>query len=278
MQGLLQRMATAAIFVVIMLAGLFGGPYSFVILFLLITGLCLWEYLNIVLSHDSKPDQIRRVIGLLIGVLPVILSALVNLGLVQDADEFVALAAVLFSPFIFLGFIYELFAKSEQPFSNIAYVMLGMFYIGIPFALLYFIAFDGHHFYAKTVFGILLLTWTNDTGAYMVGSLIGKTPLLPRISPKKTWEGSIGGVAITFLFAFLLHRLLNELELVDWLILATIVSVFASIGDLVESMLKRSYGIKDSGKLLPGHGGLLDRFDGFIFCLPFAAAYLLWIR
>ena len=278
MQGLLQRMATAAIFVVIMLAGLFGGPYSFVILFLLITGLCLWEYLNMVLSHESKPDKIRRVIGLVIGVLPVVLSALVNLGLVLNADEFVALAAVLFSPFIFLGFIYELFAKSDKPFSNIAYIMLGMFYIGIPFALLDFIAFDGHHFYAKTVFGILLLTWTNDTGAYMVGSLFGRTPLLPRISPKKTWEGSIGGVAITFLVAFLLHRLLNELELVDWLILATIVSVFASIGDLVESMLKRSYAIKDSGKLLPGHGGLLDRFDGFIFCLPFAAAYLLWIR
>lgn len=278
MKGLLQRMATAAIFVLIMLIGLFGGPYSFVTLFLVITGLCLWEYLSMVLARDRNRDRLRKLIGLGIGVLPVILSAIAKLDLIKNSQDFVAISAFLFSPFVFMGFIYELFANSKKPFANIAYIMLGMFYIGIPFALLYFIAFDGHHFYAKTVFGLLVLTWMNDTGAYMVGSMFGKHPLFPRISPKKTWEGFLGGVGITFLAAYILFITLHELELIDWFILAAIVSIFASIGDLVESMLKRSYQIKDSGTLLPGHGGLLDRFDGFIFCLPFAAAYLLWIR
>ncbi|RMF02616.1 MAG: phosphatidate cytidylyltransferase, partial [Bacteroidetes bacterium] len=110
------------------------------------------------------------------------------------------------------------------------------------------------------------------------GSLIGKRPLMPRISPKKTWEGMLGGMAITFLTAIVLFLTLHELSLRDWLILAGIISVFAPLGDLIESMLKRSQDTKDSGRLLPGHGGLLDRFDGFIFSLPFATAYILLVR
>lgn len=278
MQGLLKRGSTAAIFVLVMVVGLFGGPYSFVVLFALITGLCLWEYLSMVLVRDTRRDRIRKIVGLIMGIIPVILSALTKLGFVKDPETFVILASLLFSPFIFMAFVYELFTKSEAPFENIAFIVLGIIYIGVPFALLDFIAFDGEHFYAKTVFGILVLTWMNDTGAYLVGSQWGKTPLLPRVSPKKTWEGSIGGMLITFLAAIVLYFTINELSLIDWLILALIVSIFASLGDLVESMLKRSVNIKDSGTMLPGHGGLLDRFDGFIFCLPFVAAYLLWIR
>lgn len=278
MQGLLKRGSTAIIFVLVMVVGLFGGRYSFVLLFAIITGLCLWEYLSMVLVRDTRRDRIRKVVGLIMGIIPVILSALTKLGFVNDPESFVILASLLFSPFIFMAFVYELFTKSEAPFENIGFIVLGIIYIGVPFALLDFIAFDGEHFYAKTVFGILVLTWMNDTGAYLVGSRWGKTPLLPRVSPKKTWEGSIGGVVITFLAAIVLYSTLNELSLLDWLILALIVSIFASLGDLVESMLKRSVNIKDSGTLLPGHGGLLDRFDGFIFCLPFVAAYLLWIR
>lgn len=278
MQGLLKRGITAIIFVVIMLAGLFGGPYSFVLLFSLITGLCLWEYLSIVLVRNSRRDGVRKILGLAMGLVPVVVSALAKLEVVNNPGAFVILTALLFAPFVFLVFIYELFTKSEQPFENIAYINLGIIYIGLPFALLDFVAFEGEHFYAKTVFGILVLTWMNDSGAYLVGSRFGKTPLLPRVSPKKTWEGYGGGVVVTFLTAIILHVMLNELALVDWLILALIVSIFASLGDLVESMLKRSFSVKDSGGLLPGHGGLLDRFDGFIFCMPFVAAYLLWIR
>lgn len=279
MKGLLQRLITAFFFVVIMLGGLYGGPYSFVLLFALITGLCLWEFLTLTLREiDNQKDKIRLAIGLVLGLMPFAIVALHKLELINSSQDFILVSVLLFFPLTFLSFIYELFTASERPFANIAYLLLGMFYIGLPFAMLNFIAFEGDTFQANTVFGLLLLTWANDTGAYLVGSQIGKTPLLPRISPKKTWEGSIGGVAVTLGIAFLLSLWFTEHSASEWLVLGLIVAVFGSFGDLVESMLKRSQNIKDSGTILPGHGGLLDRFDAFIFLIPFATAYLLLIR
>jgi phosphatidate cytidylyltransferase len=278
MRGLLRRASTAVFFVVVMLGGLYGGKYPFVILFAIITALCLWEYFNMVLSKIHRRDKVRIILGLTFGLTPFALATVLQLDLIIRYDQFIILTSLLIFPFIFLAFIYELFTESSRPFQNVAFIVLGMVYIGCPFALLDYIAFDDDKFYANTVFGLLAMTWMNDTGAYLVGSQIGKTPLFPRISPKKTWEGSIGGVLVTFLTAFALCALFKELRLVDWLVLAGIVSIFGSIGDLVESMLKRSAGVKDSGSLLPGHGGVLDRFDAFIFILPFAAAYLLYLR
>ncbi|MEZ5042550.1 MAG: phosphatidate cytidylyltransferase [Saprospiraceae bacterium] len=278
MNGLVKRAFTALIFVIVVLGGLFGGHYSFVALFSLITGLCLWEYLGLVLEKDNKKDFFRKIIGLGLGIMPFILTSIVQLNLIPNREAFIIISSLLFSPFVFLSFVYELYADSDTPFTNIAYLILGVFYIGIPFALLDFIAFSGDHFYVQTIFGLLLLTWSNDTIAYLVGSQIGKTPLFPRISPKKTWEGTMGGAVGTLIIAYILSVYIKELHLVNWLVLAIIVIIFGSLGDLVESMLKRSHKIKDSGSLLPGHGGFLDRFDGFIFMLPFAAAYLLWVR
>jgi len=179
---------------------------------------------------------------------------------------------------VFAIFIYELFSKAEDPFVNISFIVLGIFYIGIPFALLNFIAFDGSTFHHRIVFGLLVLTWVNDAGAYLVGSMVGKTPLLPRVSPNKTWEGSIGGILSSIGFGILLGYVFDELAAQHWIALAFIVAVFGSLGDLVESLLKRSVGAKDSGNILPGHGGVLDRFDAFIFAIPFVAAYLLYLR
>lgn len=287
---LLRRISTAAIFVVVMLGGIYGGRYTFVALFSIITGLCLWEYLSMVLQRYSRRDSFRMLLGLAFGLSPFMLATILQLGLLPtgtngtttvDTNSFIVFTAILFFPFVFMAFIYELFSKSKTPFMNVAFIVLGMVYIGAPFALLDFIAFDGQTFYADTVFGMLLMTWANDTGAYLVGSQIGKTPLAPTISPKKTWEGAVGGIVITLLISAILAYIFagkENLEFIDWLILGGIVIVFGSVGDLVESMLKRSVNIKDSGTLLPGHGGLLDRFDAFIFLLPFAAAYLLWVR
>lgn len=261
-----------------MLCGIYGGRYAFVALFALITGLCLWEFFDIVLARNQRIDLIRRFLGLGLGLVPFLLAAVLQLNLVNDKSTFIAVSSLLLFPFIFSAFIYELYSRSEQPFANVAFIVLGMAYIGVPFALLEFIAFDDGFFYANTVFGLLVLTWFNDTGAYVVGSRFGKTPLFPRISPKKTWEGAAGGAIAAFLAGFLVFAFFHEHRLVDWLALAAIATVFGNLGDLVESMLKRSVNIKDSGSLLPGHGGLLDRFDAFIFLLPFATAYLLWLR
>ena len=278
MKGLLRRASTAVIFVIVMLGGLYGGYYSFVLLFAAITAICLWEFLEMTIDHGKRRDWLRRFLGTAFGLMPFVLAVLIHLKVIPMNDTFVIITALLFFPFIFMAFIYELIAQSDTPFSNVAFIVLGMVYIGAPFALLDFIAFEGDTFYANTIFGLLLMTWMNDSGAYIVGSKIGKTKLIPRISPNKTWEGSIGGVVVTYITAFVLSYFFPEKNIQDWFVLATIVAIFGSVGDLIESMLKRSVGVKDSGNLLPGHGGLLDRFDAFIFLLPFAAAYLLWVR
>ena len=278
MKGLVRRGSTGLIFVLVILGGLYGGRYSFVLLFAVVTGLCLWEFFGITLHNNVKQDRVRKIIGLIFGLTPFVLVSMLKLDMMDSPEKFVLLTSILCFPLLFLSFVFELFTKSEKPFSNVAFIILGMVYIGIPFALLAFIAFDENIFYTNTILGLLILSWSNDTAAYVVGSRFGKTKLFPSVSPKKTWEGSIGGVVITILIAILLSFLFKECTLTQWLVLAIIVVIFGSIGDLVESMLKRSYSIKDSGTLLPGHGGFLDRFDAFIFLIPFASAYLLWIR
>lgn len=278
MSSFVRRVLTAIVFVIVMVGGVYLHPYTFVGLFGLITALSVWEYLNLALAETKgRRDINRKFLGLILGVVPFILIALHQLGFVQH-EQYVWYATFLMLPLVFLAFVYELYTASEKPFANIGILLLGMVYIGIPFALLLLIGFLNHQFSPNIVFGLLAMTWMNDTGAYLVGSQIGKTKLFPRISPGKTWEGSTGGVVVTFIVAYLLSLLFTDLRLMDWLILAAIVSLFGSIGDLVESMLKRSLKIKDSGNLLPGHGGILDRFDAFIFLLPFAAAYLLLIN
>lgn len=278
MQGLLRRLFTAIIFVVIMAAGHLTGPYTFGLLFLIIASGCLWEFFGLTLDLHTRRDKIRKVFGVVLGLLPMILVLTLKLMDISDPEKFVTLSGILFSPAVFTIFIYELYSHSKEPFANIAFMILGLFYIGIPFALVNFIAFDGADFRNMIVFGLLVLTWVNDTGAYLTGSMIGKTPLFPRISPNKTWEGSIGGLITTMLVGYALSFLFTEIPAIQWLGLAVIVGVFGGLGDLVESMLKRSVHVKDSGSLLPGHGGLLDRFDAFIFVVPFAAAYLLYFR
>ena len=279
MKGLVQRAITAVFFVIVMLGGLFGGSYSFIALFALITGLCLWEFFGLTLENEDQfRDLCRKVIGVVFGLMPFVLVSIFHLGYIQSPEDFILVTSILTFPFIFGAFIFELFTRSTRPFANVAFIVLGMVYIGTPFAMLDFIAFQNGTFNANVIFGILLLTWMNDTGAYLIGSQIGKTPLFPRISPKKTWEGSLGGVAVGIGVGYILSLFFNELSTSQWLILSVIVVIFGSLGDLIESMLKRSLNIKDSGNILPGHGGMLDRFDAFIFVVPFATAFILLIQ
>ena len=277
MSGLVKRGLTAIVFVIVMLGGLFFSKLSFLILFGWITMLSLWEYFTLTLKEESN-IFLRKMIGVSLGVMPFLMVAIFHLGNIETPILFFKKCFLILLALLFLVFIFELFTNSKKPFSNIGNIFLGFVYIGVSFTLVQFIAIENGIFYPKIILGLLLLTWANDTGAYVVGSQIGKTPLFPRISPNKTWEGSLGGVAVTFVIAWLLGFYVKELNVVDWFVLAGLVSIFGSTGDLIESMLKRSLGVKDSGNIMPGHGGFLDRFDAFMFLLPFAAVYLLWIR
>ncbi|MFQ5335905.1 MAG: phosphatidate cytidylyltransferase, partial [Flavobacteriales bacterium] len=174
----------------------------------------------------------------------------------------------------------RLFSAWEKPTPNAMITLFGVLYISLPFALITFIALPGGGDYNH--WGLLayfILVWTNDTGAYLAGISMGRHKLAKRISPKKTWEGSIGGFIMTMLAALLMwHLQITSFQLQDWLIISSVVVVFGNLGDLAESNLKRALDLKDSGGLLPGHGGLLDRFDAVLFSAPLVLFYLGFLR
>jgi len=278
MSGLRTRAISAVIFVALILGGLLGGPYSFMALFSIVTALCLYEFYSMVLDRYQRRDRIRIGLGIAFGLAPHLIASAVLFGWLPNREEILFVSILAVFPLLFLMFIYELFASSKYPFENVGMMVMGMVYIGAPFAMLDYIAYQSGEFDWQLVLGILLLTWLSDTGAYLAGSTMGKTKLLPRISPKKTWEGFGGGALLVLISSWFLGEYLPVLRHRDWAAIAIIVIVFGSLGDLIESMLKRSIPVKDSGKLLPGHGGLLDRFDAFIFLLPFVSAYLIFVR
>ncbi len=267
-----QRTITASIFGAAMLGGVFGGKLAFFILFAVVTGGCLWELFGL-LFPDKPHRLLRRVLGSAWALAPYLLLGGSALGFVDGQFAFAGIGVIIFAAAPF--FILELYLNPERPFDHVGRYLLGMFYIGIPFCLLVYLSMPmGEFFIGETyspwrVFGLLGLVWTNDTMAYLVGSKLGRRKLFERISPKKTWEGFIGGGIFTALAAWGISYHISEFTLVQWILLALVATVFGTLGDLVESMLKRSLNIKDSGKLLPGHGGLLDRFDAFLLAIPF---------
>jgi phosphatidate cytidylyltransferase len=196
--------------------------------------------------------------------------------------------ATVFIPYL-VSIIYlliaELYLIREDPISNWAYTMMSQIYIALPFSLLNVLAFrsagsDIQYTYLIPL-SVFVFLWINDTGAYLCGSLLGKNKLFPRISPGKSWEGSIGGgllvIAVAVLVWYLTEKYeVNELGLTayEWAGLGLTVVVFGTWGDLVESLFKRTLGIKDSGNILPGHGGMLDRFDSSLMAIPAAVVYL----
>jgi len=162
--------------------------------------------------------------------------------------------------------------QEKQPFTNVGITLLGLLYVSFPMAMLNMLAFvPNEGFFPRRIFGLLFLIWASDIGAYAVGRTFGKHKLAPKISPGKTWEGWAGGFAITLLVGWAIGFMLPDMPLTHRLVAAGVVAVFAPLGDLAESMLKRSVGVKDSGSIMPGHGGLLDRFDAFLLVLPVLA-------
>lgn len=277
MSTLARRMITGSIFVAVMTAGIYGGAYTFLALFGLIAILSLWEFFGLSLDVKGNTGKIRQTLGVLAGMLPFVFMA-IQMVLGKDTPYILhGILGLLLAFFVLM--LMELRGQSETPFHNLAYLALGVVYIGAPFALMVAISFpSGQGYQPNIMMGLLLLSWANDSGAYGIGSRIGKTPLAPHISPKKTWEGAIGGSVITLLTAIFCANYMPVFTFTDWIVLSVIVVVLGSLGDLVESLFKRSLQIKDSGTLLPGHGGLLDRFDGFIFIMPFVTAYLYWVK
>ena len=271
MSNLATRFLTAIVFVAVVLSGVFYSPLSLFLLFLIINFGGFWEYQTLIdlypINKHEKPRRERWAMGLM-GTLVYVLIVAAYLQWIPQA------CMVLILPIISGLFLKELFApKSTSPFIRVALNLMGPIYIAVPCALINLIANYNGVFDPNRLLGIFLVIWANDAAAYAVGRLIGKTPLFPRISPNKTWEGSIGGAVGAMIVAGLIPYVFpNDFGTEVWYIVAVVAIVFGSLGDLVESMFKRTLGVKDSGNLLPGHGGILDRFDALFFAIPFIYA------
>ena len=180
-----------------------------------------------------------------------------------------------FFPWLHFVFLIKLYKKNDvHPFINIALFYLGILYVAVPFALINILVFyDGGYSY-EILLGLLFLTWANDVGAYFSGILFGKRKLFKRISPNKSWEGSIGGAITAALTALVIGHFFKGLNPIEWISVSIIVVIAGTYGDLVESHFKRSIQIKDSGSVIPGHGGFLDRFDSLLIAVPFVVVFL----
>lgn len=259
MSNLLTRALTGAVFVTIVIGSILWNPYAMILVFALFMLLGLNEYFQLFKKHEQV--KVKGKIGLFIGSF--IFSVLVGISL-----EWLPIASLaLVFPLFFTLVLTELWRKKKHPLINISVLVFGVIYVTVPF----YLAIDLNlrdEAKLPAVVGMFILIWANDTFAYLSGRAFGKRKLFERISPKKTWEGTFGGVLATILTGYLIGAFIND-DTFFWLISALIIAPCAIYGDLLESLFKRSLDIKDSGKLLPGHGGILDRFDAVLFAIPF---------
>lgn len=294
---MLKRSLTGALFVIVLVSSILLGSITFYLLFSVILILSMIEFYGISKHTSAKPQVI---LGIFTGWLFFTFNFLYAVDFIQLRYF------VIFIPIFILFMINELYLFHKRPLASLAYTYLGLIYVAVPFAMLnYFVFRSGIDISEveiaanaedvinnsvnymdflnpnKTVFyspyfllGFFILIWIYDTFAYLVGIAIGKHRLFERVSPKKSWEGAIGGAAFTIGLSVLFPLMLPTLLWYQWMILAVLIVLFSTFGDLVESLFKRSLNIKDSGKMLPGHGGMLDRFDSVLIAAPITFVYL----
>lgn len=263
---MLQRAITGFFFIIVLVGATMLGQEVFTVFFSLLGLGCLWECYTLFRRDDIRPLDYW---GLFTGIALAVL-------LVLHLLEFIPFVRLwLIIPFISAIYLIVLFQRRIKPFDDIAYTILGLGYTYLPFLFFVSLGFIQGTFNPYIPLGFLIILWSNDTGAYLSGRSFGRRKLFERISPNKTWEGFIGGVVLALLMAINLEKYFGGLEKWQWAVVALIIGVFGTLGDLVESMLKRHLGVKDSGNILPGHGGLMDRFDGLLLAAPLVFLFLL---
>ena len=261
-----KRLFSALLGASVIISSIVWSEWTYFLVFFTICILAQWEFYRLVRIQDYLPI---RFWGVFIGGLLFILTFFIERGDLDGKYLF------LLFPLASVIFIFKLYKKDDpNPFVNIALFYLGISYVALPFALINIIVFaDGDYTY-QILLGLMLIIWSSDTGAYFAGTAFGKTKLFERISPKKSWEGSLCGALVATGLAYIAATYFDRLNLWEWLIIAAIVVVAGTYGDLVESHFKRSMSIKDSGNSIPGHGGFLDRFDSLILAVPFIVVFL----
>jgi phosphatidate cytidylyltransferase len=265
-RNLYLRFLTALVGVPLIVGLIYWNAWTYFFLFLFILVGTLVEYYGLIYNAGVRPLTYW---GVACGLWLYTSSFLYAKGCMGSVYGWTNLLV------IFVSYWMVLYRKNDPvPFHTLAHTLLGIFYVAFPFVCLHQIAFQHTIYNGRGVLGIFIMLWTNDIGAYFIGSWLGRHKLFERISPKKTWEGTIGGIFFTVLISQLLARYFTTYSPLTWLMMGCIIAVVGTYGDLLESLLKRSLQIKDSGELLPGHGGFLDRFDSFLLAIPILLAFL----
>ena len=268
MNNFLLRTITGSVFVAVIVSSIVFSPLFFAGLFFCISLLGIHEFYKLLQNGGKTPQM----------YLGMVTGGLLFAGLSAVANDWLNSSYLLaLLPFGAIVFICELYRNKPSPFENIALTLVGIVYIALPFGLLNFFYLSGLQHPYIILLGYFLILWINDTFAYLFGKTFGKHRLFERISPKKSWEGSIGGGLTSVFAAWLIASCEHSLPFVHWMAIAIIIVISGTLGDLVESMLKRSLNCKDSGTILPGHGGILDRFDAVLISAPLIFVYILLV-
>ena len=268
----LTRAISGAVFLAIVIGSIFAGEYVYSAVFLFVAIVSMFEFYR---ALGQNGYQTQSKVSIVVGAL---VYCVVSFACIDPQYAPLALLAL---PLLFALFLYQLWQRDERPFESIAYNVLGVVYIAVPLALTHLMAkpsfIAGDNTYMPFVMlGVMVLQWTSDTFAYLTGITIGRHPLFARHSPKKSWEGFCGGFLFSILAGYLVGTYFDTpFAVADWMVMGAMVPVTGTLGDLTESMFKRSMGLKDTGRIMPGHGGLLDRFDSLLMSVPFLLGYLL---
>lgn len=274
MSNFWARTITGLSMVFLLLAAMIFNYWLLAGLFLLITTVGLWEFYSIFTTDTISP---QRIYGTLTGALLYISIAVVFRINPEGTIPRLLIPVLVALPLFFFSFVLEIYRKQPQPLINVGLTITGILYVAVPLSLLNLLnGEDAVRFWRIPVIlaGFFILTWFYDTGAYLYGKQFGKHKFFERISPKKTWEGTIAGAVVALMTSVGLYFLAPVIQLTDWLAIAFLIILFGTFGDLTESLFKRSMSIKDSGSVLPGHGGILDRFDSMFISVPFVFLYL----
>lgn len=269
-KNLITRILTGLVAGSVSITALVISPYGVWIFCALISMLGLWE----MMKTGGVESAILRIVAMILGAIPWVLKVWL-LANPTDGDWLLNTSVTIGLLILPLSALIALYLKEiKEPIRQLSVIVLAFVYVYVPFQLFYELSVpeSSSDFLWQYPLGVMLLIWTLDSMAYFVGRFLGKNLLFPRISPKKTWEGSLGGAAFCMALGYGFTIWMDEVSW-NWLIVAALVAVLGQLGDLVESMFKRSLNLKDSGNILPGHGGILDRFDGFFLVLPFVFLY-----
>lgn len=265
------RIVTGIVFITVLMAGILYNQYSYLLIFSLITGLALYEFYGLI--SKTKNADLNKTLNTFGGLL-----LFIGGYFFFSSPDKQMITLVPYGIFILSLFISELFLKGTNPIQSLAYAVLGQIYLAIPLSLLSYLAFGydvaNNTYHYAFLLALFVFIWANDSFAYLTGSLFGKHRMFERISPKKSWEGFVGGALFTIAASVLFANFFTQLPVWGWIGFAIILIIFGTLGDLVESLFKRTLNVKDSGNLLPGHGGILDRIDSVIFSIPALFIYI----